>query len=60
MFADPDEVQVAKKEFLQEFDRALNGLLVEMAPTPLKAQVRNNDRQDNMSVVVVVKFEHFF
>ena len=32
-------MEVAKKEFLQEFDRTLNGLLLELAPTPVKAQV---------------------
>jgi hypothetical protein len=37
--SDTEEVQVAKREFLREFDRAMTGLLVELAPNPVRAQV---------------------
>jgi hypothetical protein len=32
-------VAAAKEEFMKEFERAVSGLLVELAPSPVKAQV---------------------
>jgi len=38
LLQDTQEVQLAKAEFMEEFQRALNGLLYELAPTPIKAE----------------------
>merc|ERR1711872_689566 len=35
---DTQEVQLAKAEFMKEFQRALDGLLYELAPAPVKAE----------------------
>ena len=57
---DTGEVQAAKREFLKEFERAVNGLLVELAPSPVKAQVSKRDSHTIFLVFLVITCKYLF
>jgi hypothetical protein len=52
-------VAAAKEEFMKEFERAVSGLLVELAPSPVKAQVSNTFSPHLVSTPFLVSVSPF-